>query len=961
METARQLLSAALDPAGHICVIGLRPKRAPIQKFFEPGDIDGAIAEAEKLAAAKMNPYFATSTFKSGDNRRADNVYSVRVLKLDVDSGDNKEYKTKKEAIAALMDFCTVADLPTPVTVDSGNGIHAYWPMDVSMQPAQAKLMSEKLKTLCHVHKLYADPTTTSDLARILRIPGTMNLKDEDNPKEVKVRGKVFTYTQDEVLSAFDAAYSKVAKDIQTEVKAADTLFALPAYLKGMDIDDATRRLVGGKPKQFALIVERGETGTGCAQLKDINSNRAVMDEPRWRAGLSIAKFCEDGELWTQNISKDHPSYDPIATQRKAELIVGPYTCATFNGNWPELCKGCKLQGNITSPIQLGEYTPKATAADNMILDRNKLVEDEPVVYTIPTYPEPYFRGKDGGIFLPNTKDDEAGDIQVYNRDFYMVRRLREETDGYMVQCRVHHPKDGAIDFIMSVEDISAPDRLRDILNRNGMFMYEKEIIQMRSYVRRWYETLEKELEVDMVKTQFGWNDSKTSFTIGSREVTAHNSYKYSPSAPSLAPLTKFFGQEGTLEEWRKIVDSYALPNHETQAFSFLCGFGSPLLPFTGLSGAQVNLVSEASGTGKSTSQMAALSIWGDPKALLLSYGDTQASIINRMGVHNNIVVCIDEATNAPVERIKAFAMAVTQGRGSNRMNSASNTERANNTTWSMIAVSSSNSSMIEMLQAQGQGTQGEQYRIIEMTVPPVTALTKLEADRLYPHLLTNYGLAGPLFAKYIVENRDHVKHMVAVEQEALDRDGRFTGRERFWSAAFACVLVGGQIASQEGLHGIDMEKMRAWILKYVERMRVGITGHASGTEGEIAEADENVLAEFINSNITNILVIDEVKDPRTGLHAPPVQTPRNELMARYELGCKRLFIPTAVFKKFCRERNIHVEAYLNRQKEAGIFITNDVKRLSAGTAIPQKPARAYWFNVKDGIDDAIAAADAPK
>ena len=150
------------------------------------------------------------------------------------------------------------------------------------------------------------------------------------------------------------------------------------------------------------------------------------------------------------------------------------------------------MNGNITSPIQIGEYTPKATEEDNIVLDQNKVVEDEKVAYTIPPYPYPYFRGKNGGVFLPNDKEDEAGDIEVCDRDFYMTRRLRAEAEGYMVQCRVHHPIDGVIDFIMSTADICAPDRLRDILNANGLLKWEKEIFHMRSYVRRWFETLEK-------------------------------------------------------------------------------------------------------------------------------------------------------------------------------------------------------------------------------------------------------------------------------------------------------------------------------------------------------------------------------------------------------------------------------------------------------------------------------------
>ena len=50
--------------------------------------------------------------------------------------------------------------------------------------------------------------------------------------------------------------------------------------------------------------------GRGCGQLKYIATRQEEVSEPLWRAGLSIAKFCVDGDVAAEKISSRHPDYD---------------------------------------------------------------------------------------------------------------------------------------------------------------------------------------------------------------------------------------------------------------------------------------------------------------------------------------------------------------------------------------------------------------------------------------------------------------------------------------------------------------------------------------------------------------------------------------------------------------------------------------------------------------------------
>jgi len=70
--------------------------------------------------------YFALSTFETKGKRTADNARFIRSLFIDMDG-----YETKKAAAMALNGFMVKTGLDllgTPYIVDSGGGLHCYWP-----------------------------------------------------------------------------------------------------------------------------------------------------------------------------------------------------------------------------------------------------------------------------------------------------------------------------------------------------------------------------------------------------------------------------------------------------------------------------------------------------------------------------------------------------------------------------------------------------------------------------------------------------------------------------------------------------------------------------------------------------------------------------------------------------------------------------------------------------------------
>ncbi len=163
---------------------------------------DEMVLKADELDAQNKTVYFACASYKQKSYtdeqgktryRTGDNAGWAKAYWLDIDVGatkvaEGKGYATGKEAVNSLKEFCDATGLPTPMLVSSGGGLHAYWPLEVTITKEQWKPIADKLKALTHSLELLADDSRTSDIASILRPISTHNWKPEHNGKEVTLK-----------------------------------------------------------------------------------------------------------------------------------------------------------------------------------------------------------------------------------------------------------------------------------------------------------------------------------------------------------------------------------------------------------------------------------------------------------------------------------------------------------------------------------------------------------------------------------------------------------------------------------------------------------------------------------------------------------------------------------------------------------------------------------------------------
>ena len=915
------LLDAVLPAEGRYCVFGLG--KFPDQRFCDTrAEVD---AIAQEFVKNNVNAFYGCAKYGDLNNRTHINAKYFRALWIDVDCGEakadeGKGYRTQAEGLRKFKEFCTTTKLPAPIIVDSGYGIHAYWLLEETIGRMEWEALADRLHELCKENEFIVDPAVF-EASRVLRIPGTFNYKGTD-PAEVKVINDIskrIPYaTMKELLGAPEPKEQ------------------VPDFIP-RGLSPLMSQLVSNRVKRFQTIMLKSVKGEGCAQLLHCFQNQDTIEYNVWRSALSIASFCVDRDSAIHKMSSKHPEYDFNETERKADNLVktgAPHHCATFDKNNKGYCDGCTHRGKIKSPIVLGEEIAEADDEDNTI----EVESEEGIVEThhIPEYPFPFFRGKNGGIYRRG--DDEEDDVvQVYEHDLYVLKRLIDPDAGEVVLIKLHLPKDGIKEFVVPLTAVTVKEELRKTLAHYGVVLFTKQLEQVYIYMVTAIKNMQVEKKADIMRTQFGWVDNDSKFVIGEREITKDGVF-YSPPSTTTRGIVEHLSPMGTLDKWKEVFNLYSRPGLEGHAFAALTAFGSPLLKFTGMSGAIINLIHERSGSGKSTALFMCNSVYGHPVKLASQWKDTPQSKMHRLGVMNNLSNTIDEITNTSPAEFSDLAYSISQGRGKDKMKSDKNEMRLNLTSWNNMTLSSANASFYQKLGALKNTPDGESMRLIEYKIEPTNIIDVALGKQMFDHQLReNYGHAGEIYAQWLVNNLEEAKDLIKHIQARIDKEVQFTAPERFWSAVCACNIAGGLIAKKLGLHDYDMKAVYKWLVKMLSEMREDVKPPV--------DVPFTVLGDYCNAHVAHTLVVNGEVDSRSGLNSAPLLEPKQELLIRYEPDTKILYMVAKPFKDYCVKFQINHKELLVKLKEIGVYKETMNKRMAKGMKVVSPAVRVLMFD----------------
>jgi hypothetical protein len=902
-----------------------------------------------KWVTQNKDIYFALSTFEQSGKRTADNARHIRSLFIDMDG-----YETKKAAALALDGFLAKTGidlLGSPYIVNSGGGLHCYWPFTEDVTVDAWKPVAENFKRLCKQEALSIDMTVTADAARVLRIPETFNNKAKyATPRPVRILAEGDTFDFHDLASHIQSQLKNAPPPLPPKGK---TDLALPGKRPEMALSATTVKLFENSVTRFKHIYKKTKDGVGCDQLRYYVEN-ATEDgmEPLWRGWLSITQKCEDGEKAAVWLSDLHPYPHERMHQKLAE-IKGPYPCVKFDSENPGICDGCPHRGKITNPLALGRETAVTTAETTINVENSdkQIVRPEP--------PRGYAYGVRGGVFMEKEDSDANGQvtkrqIMLLPYDMFPVDILNHNGEHLVHMLAVRDYKVQAVSFPQKAV-VSKDETVKALAQQNVLATFGSgNDKNLYDYVRACVEKMSSEKKPIEVPDHCGWQPNDT-YVWGGR-IYSPNKDAIEVPMPGLENITMNAKPTGTMENWRRFIDLLVRRKLWDHLAIILVGAGSPLMRFTGLHGLTFHCASTDSGTGKSLALEGAASIWGHPTHYRTGAGTSAVAMQQRLGLLHSNPLITDEITSRNREGFEwfpAFLLSMTEGRGKERMESGANKERLNLSTWSAMAIMSSNTHVVDNLTgARKHASEGELRRVIEYLMDDKLYWDEHEIE-IIKALSDNYAVAGDVLVQYMVDNFEMVKTLVPQTVRQMYTEYKAPNDERFWMAGVGCAIAAGILMNSEHAGIAEFP-----LVEIIESFRKRINHQRGSIKGSYRNA-EDVLNAFVQEYQGKFVVV------RFGERAGPLahlgdgsmvdkNTTRSEVMGRVEHGVTAghvdFFIEERMLKSFCSNMSFGY-ANFKRYLEANFTVSYVAKKdMMAKTSAP--PMRVAAMKISRSVTE---------
>lgn len=872
-------LSTILPPEGNgfYCVAELSKHKE--HRFVRT--IEELVDTATSFDDEGKETYFAVASYKEATNRTASNSAYLRSFFADIDVGADKKYRTVKDALEGLSEFCTASLFPLPTLVSSGYGIHIYWPIIEPTPVAIWKPLAESFKRATEHFGLHIDYSVSADSARVLRVPNTYNRKRLPHRKvSIKAVGDAHPLSHyARLLEPFKE------KEVHT-AKADSVLDTAPSFAKqGASYKMALEEI---SQQSFTKIEALGEAG--CLQIKHYidNASKDGM-EPLFRAVISIAKYCTEGEKKAYELAALHP-YDTERTTKKLSQIQGPYNCISFERTNPGICDKCVNRGKITNPITLGSEL-KRQEHKEIEVHVGSTVQTQ----TYPNPPDGYLL-VDRGVGISYSDSDGIPRIAyVSDTPFYATNTYDRAGERFVQFTYVEHST--AKSTVMPLAVATGREEAIKTFAKVGIMVPTGQDAGFRSYVKATIAEAKKNPPL-LMPTSLGWQKDD-SFAFDSRLFTK--------DGEKVVPMYGFenindtMGVKGSLDAWRMVIHGVIQLERWDILSLMLIGFAAPLMKFTGLNGVTFHICGNDSGLGKTLAQRLASSVWGVPDKFRVTPSTSPIAMVNRLGMLGTLPLMVDEITHkgrADGEWFPEFLSQMSDGRGKDRMDSQTNAERRNTTTWSSIALMTSNKHMMDYLTAErAHGSEGEIRRLIEIPFVKELKLTELTKSLFVDVLPENYGVAGEAYARWLVKNPTLARDLTKEMYTEIFRRFDATGDERFWIAGCATIIAAAKLIGKDCANVVDVPIMK--VLEFL----LGIVKQMREETKRNKRTAMDVLNEFTKRNFGKLVIVNDKLAKISGIEVAETLE-RRDLCGRVEKGLTPgwidYFIEEKELKAFC-------------------------------------------------------------
>lgn len=901
-------------------------------------------------ANPNINVYHACAAYKAPfvevDDKKKyrdpSNWAGAKAFWIDIDCGDEKAakgdgYLTKREGAVAVIEFCNKVGLPHPMMVDSGNGVHCYWPLSKTLNPDTWRKMAAAFKAVLAHHGVLADPTCTADLSRILRPVGGLNRKS-DEPKEVKCV-KEGSVVEPEVF----------AKILQEQIRQFAISPEQPRKLDDDLNDDLTAHLPPKIPSYATIAAGQ------CAQLAQMRDTQGDVSYEHWRGVIGVIFHCEEGiELaheWSARREETGHAQNDVDTKYNT-WSAGPTTCEFFSKCNPDACAGCSHKGKITSPIILGRLPEQSEETVE-----EGIVEDEKVAVIVPKFPDNY-KFEDGMMVrYMQDKDGIWHSFSFCTPMFYPIQRIRKEDGRYAVTIRMHLPDHRIRDFDIDNAALASPNKIMEALSPYEVILTNTKDAQnhLTAYVRDSFRKLQKESQEINTMTSFGWKNDMTTFLIGDRLYHPDGTTRKVLIAGGAADHSKTFpAPRGTLKGYSDAINHvYNRPNMEPLQYAICAGYGNVFTQFgeSLYHGILFVLASDKSGKGKTTACHASMYGFGD--AIAMTLGGDKGSTVNarysRMGAYNNLPMLIDEITSIKPEDLSKLAYAVSMGTEPERLTTASGSVRtAKRATWNMSPSATANRDLLPYLAAMQQNTEAEAVRILQILLNDynMPEMKEGEADLYLKQMEMNLGKAGEAFVQYVVQNRDECMKLFQTYFHRISV--QIPGAQyRFYRNHAACTLSAAEVLKKLGIIEFELEPLFNYTINL-------LMGACNVVQQNNSVDPEEAFNTMLNDLSPRILVTNEFRDSRdsrgpenvgnvqipAGRYIRPHPTIKSDIAGRLYLVKKEI-------RDWCVKNRMDEHVILTYAQQAGFLHSQSVKiTVGRGTTVATSNLRCVEIDM---------------
>jgi len=887
------------------------------------------------------------------DYRTQQLAIAARSLWIDLDCGEAKAekglgYATQKEAAQEVVKFCRLAKLPAPIMVNSGYGLHCYWPFVEDVPARQWMGIAKIWRQVLNVYQIRSDASRDIDIASVLRPPKTNNRKGTiARPVVVMNKAPVQPTPVAQFLGLLkNALEGKEA----LPAPSVPLLSHAPSYAEDRSQDMATDL---PQIPAFAEDIVRQ-----CNQMLQFHSNNGDAPEPVWRGLLGVLKHTTEGEKIAHEWSALHPNYSADETQQKLDgWATGPATCAYFDKCNPDGCSGCSLKGTITSPIQLGYRRDTMVKTADITAEVNGV---EAVIEGI-TLPKGYIQTAKGGLaFLKTDSEGMIKPIMFARCTFYPVARIRSSDNTYSYQFRVIK-SDGTVRLFPVEGAMTAKPTVVELLASQEVFMTNISLSQyMRQYVTDFCAHMVDSSAEVRTYVQFGWHAERSAFVIGEREYTVDGIVKQAVVDKNAGRCSAAFGQvAASPEPWVSTINwIYNRPGMTHMQYALCSGFGSLLGVFQSdlYAGIPLALTDPSSGKGKTTVGKLALMAFGNWRAMTIGTKDgaTPMARIATLATMGNLPVLIDEITDIDPQELSTFLYAVSNGR--DRLRLSQTGELRDSSSWNLSAYLTANEGLTNKLATLSRDVEANQVRIFEISTRdyPVPILDSVEVDKRVTDAQKGSGAPGDAFIRFVVQNQAVVEQLIFSIKQRIQRLSPETDAPqwRFYRYHVECTLAAAAIMRRLKLVDFDIRTLQGWAVEHLARLAKVVT-----TEKIESNAVEAQLNKLITTVRKSLLVTNGFSRNDKEL---PSFIPQDRIAGRFIIGNTHtpeglhnvVILSLAHLREWCREASVDCTHLRDTAIEMGYFIPasdgtdTHTYNLTLGTNIPGTPAKCVMLSL---------------